>query len=259
MSLSFTYSLVPGIFVQDTLEYVASLEQVEPNFGLTVDAWPDVAALNEQAPEGTSYKLVFAGRHGQGFHNVAESKYGTEAWEAHWAFLSGDNEATWGPDPYLTDVGVQQAKAAHAAWAKYKPPQPDLYLCSPLRRALQTFQGTFPDKSARVEENVRERIDGHTCDIRLPVSQLQSEYPTFDWSAMKDDEDPHTKLVESEAAVAERARTVLDAIFAHETAQIVSITTHSGWIKGLGDALGRKRYILPTGGVAPFLIKAVRT
>lgn len=29
---------------------------------------------------GVSYRLLFLGRHGEGVHNVAEAKYGTEAW-----------------------------------------------------------------------------------------------------------------------------------------------------------------------------------
>lgn len=40
--------------------------------------------LNEDCRRDTpnvSYRLVFLGRHGQGYHNVAEDKYGTEEWD----------------------------------------------------------------------------------------------------------------------------------------------------------------------------------
>ena len=43
----------------------------------------NLAKLNEAALEtepGVSYRLLFLGRHGQGYHNVAESYYGTDAW-----------------------------------------------------------------------------------------------------------------------------------------------------------------------------------
>ncbi|EJD36083.1 phosphoglycerate mutase-like protein [Auricularia subglabra TFB-10046 SS5] len=252
------HQLVTGIFIQDDPAYVPALEQIEPRFGLLGDAWPDAAALNAQAPEGTSYKLVIAGRHGQGFHNVAETKYGTKAWDDYWAFQYGDDEITWAPDPELTDIGLEQARTAHSAWEKYAPPTPEIFLSSPLRRALKTCQITFPGQSALVGEIYREHLTGHTCDFRLSVSTLRKDYSDFDWSAMKDDEDPFTKETENTEQVAQRARRALDEIFANEPAQVVSITAHSGWIQGLNDALGRKRYSLPTGGVAPFLIKAVK-
>jgi len=34
--------------------------------------------LNASAPEGTSYKVIYFARHGQGYHNVAEVKYSAE-------------------------------------------------------------------------------------------------------------------------------------------------------------------------------------
>ena len=40
----------------------------------------EIQTLNDDAPAGTSYKLLFLGRHGEGYHNVAERFYGTEAW-----------------------------------------------------------------------------------------------------------------------------------------------------------------------------------
>jgi hypothetical protein len=36
--------------------------------------------LNAQAPAHVQYKLLFLGRHGQGWHNAAEDYYGTPAW-----------------------------------------------------------------------------------------------------------------------------------------------------------------------------------
>jgi len=36
--------------------------------------------LNQQAASNVVYKLLFIGRHGEGYHNAAESFYGTPAW-----------------------------------------------------------------------------------------------------------------------------------------------------------------------------------
>jgi hypothetical protein len=40
-----------------------------------------VVSLEAAKKEGESYKVLFLGRHGQGWHNVAEAKYGTKAWD----------------------------------------------------------------------------------------------------------------------------------------------------------------------------------
>lgn len=37
--------------------------------------------LNSRAERNVQYRVLYLGRHGEGFHNVAESWYGTEAWD----------------------------------------------------------------------------------------------------------------------------------------------------------------------------------
>jgi len=37
--------------------------------------------LNNQTKDNESIKVLWLGRHGQGWHNVAEAKYGTKAWD----------------------------------------------------------------------------------------------------------------------------------------------------------------------------------
>jgi len=39
-----------------------------------------VETLNERGGKHTQYKVLFLARHGEGYHNVAESYYGTPAW-----------------------------------------------------------------------------------------------------------------------------------------------------------------------------------
>jgi len=95
------YETVPGFFSQDdsdtdttTFDYTAS------NFGLVgrdydsdADFDPDrrytqwqrfeayVNDLNKNSNTDTSYKVLYLGRHGEGYHNVAEAFYGTELWD----------------------------------------------------------------------------------------------------------------------------------------------------------------------------------
>jgi hypothetical protein len=73
--------------------------QIGTNFGLINRTYPGDAAfdwgrkksqwerfanqvnlLNFHAPRNVQYKVLFIGRHGDGFHNDAESYFGTPAW-----------------------------------------------------------------------------------------------------------------------------------------------------------------------------------
>lgn len=40
----------------------------------------ELIRLNRQSPENMQYKVFFFGRHGEGYHNAAESYFGTPAW-----------------------------------------------------------------------------------------------------------------------------------------------------------------------------------
>ncbi|KZV90748.1 hypothetical protein EXIGLDRAFT_720073, partial [Exidia glandulosa HHB12029] len=232
----YRYSVVKGLFAQDEDDFVPTPDQIEPQLGLLDDAgrWPDVRAMNESARDGVSFKLIIAGRHGQGFHNVAIQKYG---------------EMTWGPDPLLTPIGLDQAKTAHEAWNLYRPPTPDALFSSPFRRALRTCEITFPGRRVKVLENIREKLTGWTCDVRSPISTLlTSEFPLFDFSSYGAllIPDPCADLrTETEAEAADRARKALDYIFDNEgeaqDVEVVSITAHAGWMRALFDTVGRRR------------------
>lgn len=119
-------------------------------------------ALNAQAGPDVQYKVLYMGRHGEGFHNVAESWYGTDAWDVriylqqllgiraklpqcYWSLLDGNETSSW-DDARLTEVGKSQAQTAHNAWRKQiesKIPFPESFYVSPLNRCLQTAFITF--------------------------------------------------------------------------------------------------------------------
>ena len=121
-----------------------------------------VANWNSEASSGVSFRVIFLGRHGEGYHNVAESQYGTAAWDVrsfllfaafadvvqdYWSKLEGNDSMHWA-DARLTDKGKQQARLAHDTWeqaiASGLPP-PQAYYCSPLDRCLETARLTFGD------------------------------------------------------------------------------------------------------------------
>lgn len=90
--------------------------------------------------------MLFLGRHGEGWHNVAETYYGTIAWYAYWCEKDGNGTVTWA-DAHLTSNGIEQAKKLSATWAnqikeKGTPP-PQSYYTSPLDRTCATANFTF--------------------------------------------------------------------------------------------------------------------
>lgn len=147
--------------------------------------------LNASAPEGTLYKVLWFGRHGQGYHNVAEVKYTAEVsscsppflvdeahlapsfsrpqgtWEDYWGKRKTDGTIVWGPDPSLTDLGETQARNISKAWVKAKEdgvPLPTRWFVSPLRRTgntcLLSWEGIFggfggEGRNVKVLENLR--------------------------------------------------------------------------------------------------------
>ncbi|KAK7062789.1 putative phosphoglycerate mutase pmu1 [Paramarasmius palmivorus] len=233
--VSRTYTAVPGFFIQDnatTADAASSLVFIPPRFGLLDDSdnhWDELLAkvdrLNCEAEKGTSYKVVIFGRHGQGFHNVAEAKYGTEAWDDYWSKLDGDGELVWGPDAELTPLGEDQARAVNQAWKTelaFNIPLPKRRYSSPMTRALNTYLLTFEDiplvGRPLVLENLREQYGEHTCDKRRSRTYIATTFPQFDIEQGFTEEDELWTADERESSVhvASRAKAVLDVIFEND-------------------------------------------
>ncbi|RDX52856.1 phosphoglycerate mutase-like protein [Lentinus brumalis] len=274
------YSIVTGFFAQDDPDADAvAIGALPPRFGLlddSADRWDRFKArikeLNAAAAPGTQYKVYFFARHGQGFHNVGEAKYGTKAWDEYWSKLDSDGELVWGPDPELTSVGLGQARAAREAWRTERAsgiPLPERHYASPLQRALRTFQETFvgadfldgPPIRCTILENLREESGEHTCDKRSPRGVIAQKFPPpiYDFEEGFSEEDTFWKpdVRETKAHVTERAVQVFDRIFSLDKETYLCISAHSGIINGFLRAMGRPGYPLVTGGVLPLVIKAV--
>ncbi|OCH90902.1 phosphoglycerate mutase-like protein [Obba rivulosa] len=279
MTHSRFYTIVQGFFLQDDPEADGmAIGGIPERFGLidrSPECWKNFRArvneLNKQAEEGTAYKVFFLSRHGQGWHNVAEAKYGREAWDEIFSKQFGDDEITWGPDPLLTPLGIAQAHAARTAWLAELPngiPLPQLFYCSPLKRALDTWRITFDDgkilpagyPNVLIIENLREEYGEHTCDMRSQRSQIAEEYPpplyTFEDGFAEKDLVWDPLVRESKEHVRGRALNVLDRIFKDDgDVTYITITAHSGIINAFLAAMNRDRYELPTGGILPLVVK----
>ncbi|KAF5334281.1 hypothetical protein D9758_015537 [Tetrapyrgos nigripes] len=301
LSKSISIQAVSGFFLQDNCRDPASLGALPPRFGLideSPERWSNLQSKISQMNRDPSrnedsdglltvfYKVIFFGRHGQGWHNVGEAKYGTEAWDNYWSKLNGDGEIIWGPDPELTALGEEQARAASNAWRaelSYNIPVPnrEARLCSPMTRAVKTHLLTFDfeddekegKKKAIIVENCREVYGEHTCDKRRSKTFLLDHFPQFEIEGgisadsgvftdfTEDDELWVADERETEVHLAARAEIVLDRIFGEELKgeDFISVTAHGGIINGFLNAMGRDAYSLPTGGVLPVVVRSTVT
>lgn len=186
------------------------------------------------------------GRHGEGFHNAAESYFGTPAWNCYWSELDGNGTVTWA-DAKLTETGVVQAKRVNTFWKHLikdeKITTPESYYTSPLYRCLDTAKLTFasidlPRKNPFkpvIKELLREGISAHTCDRRSTKSYIKKNFPDFKFEKGFPEEDPYwTELfAEPRANQDARSKLVLDDIFSNDDSTYFSITSHSGEIGSL--------------------------
>ncbi|MCJ1231458.1 hypothetical protein MMC12_008135 [Toensbergia leucococca] len=284
-----TYSTVTGYFMQDDLGTDASrFDYKSVNFGLKNRSYsPDedfesvskktqwqrfeqeVSRLNHESKSTVRYKVLFLGRHGQGVHNVAESFYGTSAWDCYWAKQEGNGTVNW-VDAHLTELGKDQAQVANQFWSKMiadqKIPVPQKYYTSPLDRCLSTARLTFsglmlPTNQAftpTVKELLRETNGVHTCDRRSPKSYIQNEYPTYEIEVGFTEEDelwlPDKR--ESNSALDARMKLLLDDILTDENSDFISLTSHSGAIASILRVIGHREFRLVTGSVIPVLVKS---
>ncbi|XTI84258.1 phosphoglycerate mutase-like protein [Cenococcum geophilum] len=283
------YTVVPGLFLQDDPSTnVSTFNFMTTNFGLINRTYPTddtckggrqatqwerfahyVASLNREAPKNVEYKLFYMGRHGEGWHNAAESYYGTPAWNCYWSEKDGNGTVVWA-DAHLTANGISQALAVNAFWAtlivNQKIPTPESYYTSPLTRCLATANLTFgglnlPQEHPfipEVKEYFREGISGHTCDRRSNKTYIHSTFPTYTFEKGFAEFDHLWEALHGETNVDQdiRSKKVLDDVFGSDRSTYISITSHSGEIASILRVLGHQVFGLSTGAAIPVLVKA---
>ncbi|KAJ4267164.1 putative phosphoglycerate mutase pmu1 [Fusarium torreyae] len=284
------YTAVEGFFMQDdAATNPSTFDYAQWNFGLLNRTYPTdpknprkgyktqwerfeqyVKHLNRNASrDKTRYKVLVLGRHGEGWHNAAESFYGTPAWNCYWGEQSGNGTAVW-EDPLLTPAGLNEAYKANAyfktRFENEGMPFFDSYYTSPLARcvitARETFKGLKLPKGKPfepvVKELLREGVSIRTCDHRsnktyistlAPKIKFEKGFSEHDklWTGKKGETGDHQLA---------RSKEVLDDIFTSDNAVWISISSHSGEITKLLQALNHQPFRLATGQIIPVLVKA---
>lgn len=277
------FSIVPNMFKQSLPETdETSFDYLKENFGI-ISSWDEIISklheLNSQAnPEKEQYKILYLARHGQGFHNLAHTKYGDDAWNDYWSKLNGDGEIVWGPDALLTELGIQQAKDNSEAWKaeqinnqskNEKLIIPTRFYVSPLSRSIDTLIHTWSDivdlsdLAPYIQENWRETMGVHTCDKRSSRSIIAEKYekkgfviePGFEEEDIYYQDDYRESFGEQ----ALRINKALQQLFnEYPKDEIVSITSHSGSIRAQLQVVGHRTFALGTGGMIPVFVKATK-
>ncbi|KAI1410468.1 phosphoglycerate mutase-like protein [Hypoxylon sp. FL1857] len=284
------YTTISGFFQQDDpATDSSSFDYTTTNYGLIDRSYPTdgefdpgkektqwerfayyVNSINRGCDRNTQYKVLFMGRHGEGYHNAAESYYGTPAWNCYWGLLEGNGTSVW-RDAQLTEAGKAQCTKANNFWKHAltveKIPAPQSYYSSPLTRSATTANLTFNglDLPAErpfaptVKEYLREGISMRTCDERSNKTHIQALFPAFKFEDGFTEDDELWKGYEGETSEAQLKRTkiVLDDIFSNDDNTWISITSHSGQINANLKVLNHIAFSLSTGQAIPALIKAV--
>ncbi|OWZ31903.1 phosphoglycerate mutase [Cryptococcus neoformans] len=276
----FRYEIVQGYFIQNGPQpkHINFEDLLKQSFGLmdtTPERWYNLKAsikeLQDQAPEGVYYKLLFLARHGQGWHNFGAAKYGIDTWEEYWTYLNNDDQITWGPDPELTPLGKSQAQAVNRCWVAEAPLGAPIkseemrWYVSPMIRTGQTLEeswGTLLGRAPEVWEDWREVYGGHTCDKRSPKSVLQKKFPNFKIEEGLTEEDELWKADdrETDAHMQMRAQRAMDRLFGKDGAKetYISVTAHSAILRNLLAVIHHQAYPLATGEMIPVVVKATR-
>ncbi|CAF3653967.1 unnamed protein product [Fusarium graminearum] len=284
------YTSVEGFFKQDDLATdPTTFDYADWNFGLLNRTYPTdpknprkgyktqwerfeqyVKHLNRNASrDRTRYKVLVMGRHGEGYHNAAEAYYGKAAWNCYWGPLPGNGTSVW-EDALLTPAGVAESHKANAYFkSRFEDegmPFFDSYYASPLARCVQTAHETFTgikfpkDKPfvPMVKELLREGISIRTCDHRSSKRYISSLTPKIKFEKGFKEHDPFWTGVkgETDEHQLERSKEALDDIFTSDNAAWISISSHSGEITKLLQALNHRPFRLATGQIIPVLVRA---
>lgn len=266
------FSLVSGYFKQaDDETDDMKFEYIREDFGRK-KLWSDIRAclekINAEAAESVRYKVLFLARHGQGWHNIASAKYLAQEWHDKWRFLGDDGAITWGPDPKLTDLGVEQARDNGRAWShqlQMGAPIPSLHYVSPLERSCHTLHETWQGVEIGrpiVSELVRETNGLHLCHKRSCKDDIAKRNPSFRFEPGFTDRDELFEAFERREHYHEqflRANMFLQQLFErHPHDHFVSITSHAGMIRAFISVIGHRKFTVPTGGMVPVVVRAER-
>ncbi|CUM66525.1 uncharacterized protein PRCAT00004192001 [Priceomyces carsonii] len=273
------FEYVPDFFSQSSsVTDDMKFNHTSENFG-AMKPWKQIIEEINDLNTNTDnelYQVLFLARHGQGYHNVASTKYPRQDWLTKWRFLGTDGEIVWGPDPELTPLGVDQAKENNTAWKRQLElgaPLPSKFYVSPLRRSAHTLVYTWNDidiPTPTVLENLREVMGLHIAHKRSSKTEIRGLFPEFAFEeGFTENDELHDTFVDRREELSEqfvRTNKVLQRIFeqdwkdssSHPNKYFKSVTSHAGTIRAFITVTNHRKFTIPTCGMIPIVIKGTR-
>jgi len=187
-------------------------------------------------------KCLYLVRHAIGLHNVAESKFGTEKWEAEEALKEIYS------DPELSEQGQKELLVFQQCVndALSRGLKVDCIIVSPLSRAIETALTAFNTLIGKVPfvcmETCRETLGRHLCDKRRNRSELQQKYPmvNFKWLLSEEDKMFSYTHRETENERIQRAALFLNSLFElTENYENIVISTSGGIIRSMTQVMNQ--------------------
>ncbi|OWZ63143.1 hypothetical protein AYX14_03698 [Cryptococcus neoformans] len=268
--MKYIYTHIKEFFkVSDWSEDIKGPFGLQPPPGDWTEFKRRIAELQQQCPEGEGVKVIFAARHGQAEHNTIKERYQ----------IPDDIGQILHPilDPDLTDLGRSQAAALSYALQREITrgmPLPNKWYVSPMKRAGETCgiewgwlfeenkgKGKSHGVPATVIENLREHLHVHECDRRSSLSDLQRDFPSFTYTSETTEEDELWQPGEvrnretEEELVARCGAGIAQVLDMSKDSIYISITSHSGALRGICKSLGVPSRSLIVGEMNIFVLR----
>lgn len=272
LTYKWDFEVLDGMFKQSSEDTDdLAFNYATHDFGIT-KPWADIVSeidsLNQQDPK-TQYKLLFLARHGQGYHNVIVMKYGSKEWHRKWHSLGVDGDVIYGPDPELTELGINQGKENNQVWKQQLAkgcPLPTKYIASPLQRSCNTLLLTMkdifpPNHKVIIVEKVREIIGYHLCNKRSTATEILERFGQYGFElepGFTENDELYTEEEEKFDEHCMRINGFLQDLFNEHPDQVINVTSHGGTIKCFLAVIGHRNFTISTGGMIPVVIKASR-
>jgi broad specificity phosphatase PhoE len=233
--------------VQEHLEGMQECYEELRRYPLRFRAYAVDDVTSSSQPRNPNSKILHLVRHGQGFHNLLADI--AKSHGVQWTnFTNADpNNPYLSPearDAPLTEKGRQQALALRPRIRSLQQHlQPQLIVCSPCCRALQTGILAWLETgvSFLVHESVKEECGVHPCDHRRSKSEIAIDFPRVDLGGLLQEDDPYHRenVRESKLEVAKRGYQFLEWLFTTRSPDenCVAVNSHSSWLLTLLNAV----------------------
>ncbi len=144
----------------------------------------------------------------------------------------------------MTERGEEQALRVSKLWEKLKEERvlfPQKFYSSPLKRSVHTAMLTFGELDLPGWEVVT---------MKGLKGRLVLEDGDGEWMVERKESDEEMDV---------RVGGLLDNIFENDECEIISLTSHGGFIASMFRVTGHRKFDMPTGGVIPMLVRAETT